>query len=214
MIRKLLIAIPCYDSMRPEFVQSLVALEDRLRRDGVPFEVKIIPGTLVYMARDALARHAVNNDFTHVLWLDADMVFGDSILEDLTMSGKDMVCGLFISRHNPYLSTIFAQLSPEVIRITEFPDEAFRIGACGFACVFMRVEILRDVLNNNNGKCFLPTGRLSEDLAFCERARCQGYEIWCEPTARVGHVGPVVIWPEDGERLRGDIQELDGKKLD
>lgn len=214
MIRKLLIAIPCYDSMRPEFVQSLVALEDRLRRDGIPFEVKILAGTMVHMARDALARHAVNNDFTHVLWLDSDMVFGDSILEDLTMCGKDMVCGLFISRHNPYLSTLFSKLTPEVVRVTEYPEEAFRICACGFACVFMRVEILRDVLNNNNGKCFLPTPRFSEDIAFCDRATQQGYEIWCEPTARVGHIGPVVIWPEDGERLRGEIHELEGKKLD
>ena len=214
MIRKLLIAIPCYDTMRPEFVQSLTALMERLHRDGIPFEVKIIPGTLVYMARDALARHAVNNEFTHVLWLDCDMVFGDSILEDLMMCGKDMVCGLFISRHNPYLPTIFWSVSPEVKRVTEIPADTFQIGDCGFACVFMKTEILRSVINNNNGKCFLPTPKLSEDLAFCERAKGQGYEIWCEPTARVGHVGPITIWPEDGERFRGDIQELEGKKLE
>ena len=44
MIRKLLIAIPCYDTMRAEFVQSLTALMERLHRDGIPFEVKIITG--------------------------------------------------------------------------------------------------------------------------------------------------------------------------
>lgn len=214
MIRKLLIAIPCYDTMRPEFVISLTDLMERLHRDGIPFEVKIIAGTLVYAARDALAKHAVNNEFSHVLWLDCDMVFGDSILDDLMMCGKDMVCGRFISRHNPYLPTIFASLTPEVKRITEIPDDTFRIYACGFACVLMRVEILKDVMVNNNGKCFLPTARLSEDLAFCHRANGQGYEIWCEPTARVGHVGPVTIWPEDGERFRGEIQELEGKKLE
>ena len=45
MIRKLLIAIPCYDTMRAEFVQSLTALMERLHRDGIPFEVKIITGS-------------------------------------------------------------------------------------------------------------------------------------------------------------------------
>ena len=211
---KLLIAIPCYDTMRPEFVTSLTDLMERLHRDDVPFEVKIIQGTLVYMARDALARHAVNNEFTHVLWLDCDMVFGNSIVEDLMMCGKDMVCGNFVSRHNPYLRTIFSSLTPEVNRITDIPDDTFRIYACGFACVLMKTEILRTVMINNNGKCFLPTARLSEDLAFCQRANGQGFEIWCEPTARVGHVGPVTIWPEDGERFRGDILELEGKKLE
>lgn len=214
MIRKLLIAIPCYDTLRPEFVQSLVNLMARLTRDRVPYEVKIITGTMVHAARDALAKHAVNNEFTHALWLDADMVFADNILEDLTMCGKDMVCGRFLSRHNPYLPTIFSSVTPEVNRISEYPDEAFRIGACGFACVFMRVEILRDVLNNNSGKCFLPTANMSEDLAFCERAKGAGYEIWCEPTARVGHVGNITIWPEDGERFRGQIHGLEGKKLE
>ena len=34
-----------------------------------------ITGTLVYAARDKIACHAINNEFTHVLWFDSDMVF-------------------------------------------------------------------------------------------------------------------------------------------
>jgi hypothetical protein len=75
------------------------------------------------------------------------------------------------------------------------------------------VQALGDVMNNNHGTCFLPTNRASEDLAFCQRATGLGYEIWCEPTARVGHIGAVAIWPEDGKRFRGDIQGLEGKTL-
>ena len=217
MIKKLLIAIPCYDVMRAEFVQSLVALMNRLTADKVWYEVKIISGTVVHTARDHLAKHAVNNGFSHVLWLDDDMVFGDSILEDLTISGKtdQIICGKFISRHNPYLPTIFKRIEPTVDRFDEDynPGEAFRIGACGFACVLTPVQALGDVLNNNHGTCFLPTSRASEDMAFCLRATGLGYEIWCEPTARVGHVGAVTIWPEDGKRIRGDIQGLEGKTL-
>ena len=214
MIKKLLIAIPCYDTMRPEFVQSLTALMMRLTRDGIPYEVKILAGTLVYMARDALARHAIHNNFSHVLWLDCDMVFQDSIVDDLMISGeKDMVCGLFLSRHNPYLLTIFSQMNPTVERVTKVKDDTFRIAACGFACVLTPVQCLGDVLNNNNGHAFLPMPRSSEDLSFCLRATGLGYEIWCEPTARVGHVGAVVIWPEDGKRIRGEIQGMEGKTL-
>lgn len=217
LINKLLIAVPCYDTVRAEFLQSLLGLMERLRRDGVRFEVKVISGTLVYTARDNLAKHAVNNGFSHVLWFDADMVFDDSILEDLTVSGKtdQILCGRFISRHNPYLPTIFRKIAPTVERVEEdrIPDETFRIGACGFACVLTPVHILSDVLTNCGGKAFLPTGQASEDLAFCQRAVSLGYEIWCEPTARVGHVGAVTIWPEDGKRMRGDIHGLEGKTL-
>ena len=208
-MEKLLVAIPVYDSIRPEFVQSLLALEQRLQRDGIRYEVKIIAGTLVYMARDNLAKHAVNNGFSHVLWLDCDMVFGDGILDDLMTCGKDVVCGRFISRHSPYLSTLFSSLDP-VMRQDDFPDDPFRIAGCGFACVLTSVQALRDVLFSTHGQCFVPTPRLSEDLAFCERVRKLGYEIWCEPTARVGHVGTLTIWPEDGEKLRKDILGIEG----
>ena len=60
---KLLIAVPSYETMRVEFVRSLVELEDQLRASGVWYEVKIISGTLVHIARDRLASHAINNGF-------------------------------------------------------------------------------------------------------------------------------------------------------
>lgn len=214
MIQKLLIAIPSYDTMRAEFVQSLTALMQRLNREGQAYEVKILTGTLVHVARDHLARHAINNGFSHVLWIDSDMVFQDSIVDDLAMSGKDMVCGSFISRHSPFLNVVFSRLEPNAERITDMPDDLFRIAGCGFGCVFMKTQVLGDVMNGNGGRCFLPTQKLGEDLAFCQRAVGCGYEIWCEPTARLGHIGAVPIWPEDAERMRGEIQELNGKKLE
>ena len=217
MIKKLLIAVPCYDVMRAEFVQSLLRLMSRLNREKVWFEVKIISGTVAHTARDNLAKHAVTGGFSHVLWFDDDMVFEDNILEDLTISGKtdQIICGRFVSRHNPYLPTIFSRADAQWDRFDEdhIPEDTFRIAACGFACVLTPVQCLGDVLNNNGGTCFLPMKNCSEDLSFCKRATGLGYEIWCEPTARVGHVGAVVIWPEDGKRIRGEIQGLEGKTL-
>ena len=210
---KLLIAIPSYEGLQPEFVRSLTELESQLREDNVWFEIKIISGTLVHTARDRLAQHAVKHHFDEVLWIDDDMVFDCHLYEDLKMCGKDMVCGLFVSRHFPYVSCLFRSLMP-VERISVYPDEAFKVAGCGFGCVLMKTQILADVMNNNGGKCFVPDQKLGEDVAFCQRAANLGYEIWCEPTARVWHVGRIVIWPEDVERLQGDIQGLDGKPIE
>ena len=210
---KLLIAIPSYEGLQPEFVRSLTVLEQKLRDDNVWFEVKIIPGTLVHIARDRLAKHAVNNGFDEVLWIDDDMVFDSHLYEDLKMCGKDMVCGLFVSRHYPYVSCLFKSILP-VERINEYPDEAFRVAGCGFGCVLMKTQILKDVMVSHDGKCFVPDQKLGEDCAFCYRATGLGHEIWCEPTARVGHVAKIVIWPEDVERFRGNIQGLEGKTIE
>ena len=210
---KLLIAIPSYEGLQPEFVRSLTELESQLRADNVWFEIKIISGTLVHTARDRLAQHAVKHHFDEVLWIDDDMVFDCHLYEDLKMCGKDMVCGLFVSRHFPYVSCLFRSLIP-VERISVYPDEAFKVAGCGFGCVLMKTQLLADVMNNNGGKCFVPDQKLGEDVEFCQRATNLGYEIWCEPTARVGHVGRIVIWPEDVERLQGSIQGLDGKPIE
>ena len=123
---KLLIAVPAYESLSDA---------------GVRYEVKIISGTLVHIARDRLASHAINNGFDEVLWIDSDMVFDGHIYEDLKMVNRDIVCGWFISRHYPYVSCLFSSLSP-VERINEIPGEAFRVKACGFGCVLMKTVVL------------------------------------------------------------------------
>ena len=136
---KLLIAIPSFDTMRVEFVRSLMGLMAKLNADGIYYEVKILDGTLVHVARDRLAKHAVNNEFTEVLWIDADMVFAPEIYEDLSMHGKDMVCGTFISRHSPYVSCLFKTLIPPE-RVTEYGDDLFQVAGCGFGCVWMKTD--------------------------------------------------------------------------
>ncbi|MBR2855124.1 MAG: hypothetical protein IKE81_12445, partial [Clostridia bacterium] len=55
----------------------------------------------MYYARNRLANKAINENYTHVLWLDSDMVFDEQIVDDLAEVGKDMVCGAFVSRRPP-----------------------------------------------------------------------------------------------------------------
>ena len=202
---KLLIAVPTLDFLHFEFVQSLTDLIMRLNREGVNFEVKYINGTLVYIARNKIVSHALENDFTHVLWFDSDMVFQDSILDDLMFSGKDFVCGRFNARRRPYVSCQFSKLVP-LERVENYPTDTFQIAGCGFGCVLTSVEILRQVQNTYN-TCFLPMMGFGEDLAFCVRATDVGFKIYCEPTAVVGHIAHIPIYPEDHERCMAEYMK-------
>ena len=86
---RLLIAVPCMDYVHADFMKSLTKLTNHLQREGINHEVEIVPGTLIYYARDKLACKAVNENFTHLLFLDSDMVFDTNIVETLTFCGKD-----------------------------------------------------------------------------------------------------------------------------
>lgn len=203
---KLLIAIPSLDFVHIDFVDSLQKLICRLKDDNVDFDVKILTGTLVYAARDKLSLHAIQGDYTHVLWLDADMVFQETLLDDLMFSGKDFVTGICHSRRRPFVSCVFKSLVT-CERFEEYPKDVFQIAGCGFACVLMKTDVLRDVQTSFR-TCFLPDRSLGEDLAFCDRATFCGYKLYADPTVRVGHIAHMAIYEEDHLRYMSEIGGL------
>lgn len=202
---KLLVAVPTVDYVSAEFMKCLCGLIKKLASDGVDFDYEIIAGTLVYWARNRLAKRAIDNGFTHVLWLDSDMTFKDDIVDDLLFCGKDMVCGAFVSRKPPYGPCVYTDISDpaDMIKVENFGTEPFRVDGCGFATVLTSVELLKAVWDKFD-TCFRPTEKYGEDLAFCDRVKEMGREIWCEPTVRPGHIAHVPVYA--GEHLFGGGQ--------
>ena len=205
---KLLIAIPCMDTVPVAFMQSLLKLTQKLTADGVDYTVGIESGTLVYMARDRLAGRAVNQKYTHVLWIDSDMVFEPEIVEDLQFSGKDIVTGIAHGRRKPFVSCLFKNIDLdhlELWQLEDYPKETFEVAGCGMACCLMSTEVIKQVMINH-GTAFNPIPRYGEDLSFCKRAKEMGFRIWAEPTVRLGHIAHIAVYPDDVPRYRDEIQ--------
>lgn len=197
---KLLIAIPTLDYIHVDFMKCLLKLTEQLKDERIDYEVKIISGTLVYLAREELASYAIGYEFTHVLWIDSDMIFNAELFDDLYDVGKGFVTGIFHARRPGHQSCIFKSLNPpERYKWDEYPSTPFKIKACGMASTMVATDILKAV-RDHFGNCFTPAYNLGEDLAFCHRANELGFDIWAEPCARVGHIGHLVIYPEDEGR--------------
>jgi hypothetical protein len=195
---KLLVAVPTTDFVHVEFMKCLVDLSIKLQKDGVDFQVKPLGGTLVYVARARLAHYAMNEGFTHVLWLDSDMTFGPDIVDDLLFCGKDMVCGAFVMRRPQWGPCVYTSINEDgsLEKVREFGTEPFRVAGCGFATVLTKVDLLKAVYNVF-GTTFKPMDHLAEDLAFCWRVNEIGGEIWCEPTVRPGHIAHIPVYAGD-----------------
>lgn len=203
---KLLIGVPSTDFLHVEFVKSLFGLVDKLKKDKIDFTLHFETGTLVYCARDTIACKAINEGYTHVLWLDSDMVFTPDLLDDLMFCGKPFVCGIFHSRRKGYHSALFKNLALDHLeRFEEYPSEAFEVAGCGFAGVLIETSILREV-QHQNSTCFLPMMRYGEDLAFCLRAKALGHKIYAEPSAVMGHIGHITIYPEDHFKWKAEVE--------
>jgi len=191
---KLLIAVPTTDYVHADFVKSLAKLQMELGRRRIDYDVEIQSGTLVYIARTRLANKAINEKYTHVLWLDSDMTFTEHVVEDLMDCGKEMVCGAFVSRRPPYGPCIYSSIKKnEIEKVKDFGMKPFRVDGCGFACVLTAVDLLQAV-TQKFGTTFQPTEYYGEDLAFCWRVGQIGREIWCEPTVRPGHIAHVPVY--------------------
>lgn len=210
---RLLIGIPTLDFVHVEFMRCLTALLMRLKDDGIEFDLDIESGTLVYFARERIAHKAINEHYTHVLWLDSDMVFKPSILDDLMFSGKDFVTGIYHARRKGYASCIFKTINLDegIERFDKYPNETFQIQGCGFGCVLTSAEMLSSVCLHF-GTCFTPLPSLGEDIAFCKRAQDLGYKLWCEPSVVCGHIGHITIYPEDHELWKTTISNYDEVK--
>ena len=193
---KLMIAIPTIDYVHYVFCRCLGDLIRHLDAAGVNFDVRWWGNTLVHHARDGLTREAVVGGYTHMLWLDADMIFPETIVEDLAESGHYFVTGVYHARRPPHRSCVFTRLVPNVERPgPEYGQEPFRIAGCGFGCVLVEVDLMRRV-DFHTGQLFMPDSAFGEDLAFCQRATGLGYELWCDPRVVCGHIGQMAVYQE------------------
>lgn len=193
---KILIAVPSMDTVAASFAESLANL-----RKGDDCEVQFVQSSLVYDSRNNLAGYAISANFDAVLWLDADMIFPPDLLEKLCAdieTGKDIVSGLCFCRRFPYAPVVYKRLELEGEKpindsYVDYPeDEMFRVEGCGFGVVMTKTDVLRKISEQYH-TVFSPLPHFGEDLSFCLRARECGYEIWCDPTVPIGHVGYINV---------------------
>lgn len=194
---KIFIAVPSMDTVPALFCQSLALLQ-RAGDTTIGFEV----GSLVYNARNNLARQAVKSEADWVLWLDSDMVFGPDLLQRMlkvcTENNIDFLTALCFRRKPPYTPTLFDRLEKtdkgaSYTALMSVPEGRFQVGGCGFAGVLMSMDVLLSVMAKFNGRMFEPIDGFGEDVAFCWRARQCGYDIWCDSDIELGHVGNFVV---------------------
>lgn len=194
---KVFIAIPSMDTLPALFCQSLALLQ-RAGDTMVGFEV----GSLVYNARNNLARQAIKAEADWVLWLDSDMVFAPDLLQRMltvcTENKIDFLTGLCFRRKPPYTPCLFDRLEKigrgaSYTSLMSVPDGRFQVGGCGFAGVLLSTDVLMSVAAKFDGRMFDPMDGFGEDVAFCWRARQCGYDIWCDSSIELGHVGQCIV---------------------
>ena len=202
---KTLIAIPCMDMVHTNFMKSLI----QMKRVGES-RFSISCSSLVYDARNTLARQAIAEGFDRMLWLDSDMDFNPDLLEQLSADmdeGLDLVSGLYFKRKAPIMPVLYKEVgyyhspqdesvTPVAIPFEDYPrDSLFEVSGVGFGGCLVSVDLVKRV-TEKYGLPFSPILGFGEDLSFCVRARDIGAKLWCDSRVKMGHVGYGVISEE------------------
>ena len=220
---KTLIAIPCFDMVHTEFMQSIVALE---KPENTSFTV--VKNTLISFARNTIARNAIEAGFDRVMWFDSDMNIPRNALMKLTEDmdkhpGIDMVTGLYFTRKPPIKPVLYSnlfweekdgQINAGAEHYFFYPEGLTPISGCGFGCCLTSVALLKKVWQTEGKPPFQEMQGFGEDLSFCQRViRCGG-SMWADTSVKCGHVG-VMEYNEQYYKAQGiDMFEDDGRKQD
>jgi hypothetical protein len=189
---KLAICVPARDTVHAGFAKALANLAAQLQKDGIDYEILINLGSVIPQQRNTLVQEAQQINATHTLWLDSDMYFPASTVNQLLKHKKPIVAATYSTRVKPLRSVAFVDRNDLDIRLTSNAGlhEVFGVG---MGCMLVDIEVYRYVqrpwfqyLYNRD------TQDLSgEDIWFCQCARDAGYEIYVDAdlSNNVAHFG-------------------------
>lgn len=195
------VAIPCMDQVPTEFMKNLLALKPQR---GTAYGITV--ATLIYDARNILAKAVFETECDRVMWFDSDMIFDTDIMDRLSADideGRDFVTALYFTRKNPIKPVIFKNSGYKVLPdgmkesyagfYDDYPrDDIFEIDSAGFGACMMTKKLLEEVYSNY-GAPFAPMPGFGEDISFCKRCKDMGAKLYCDSKIRAGHIANMVV---------------------
>lgn len=210
---RVLVAI-CHnlDSVNREVTQSLIALGwgNRVERAKAAHGIETIDmawftrGPRVDALRDMALTAAMADGFTHVLFLDADMLHPDDLFLQILkhVSVEAIVSGFYTQRRMPYGPVALRDGKPHesgtytVYRVddgyTNVDERGLREEeVVGMGCCLVPLSLVEQLgprpwfeyRNNAEG-----WPEISEDVPFCEKIRAAGGRIYLDPAIKCGHL--------------------------
>ena len=179
-------------SVRSSTMLSLLGIIFETR--NTLFHVIERQGCYIEENRTWIVREAQRANCSHLLFLDSDIVCPPDTLTRMLASKKLIVGANYNERRLPLSSTVkFSDGNGQLIAmpVERIPHTLFSCAAVATGCLLTKMSVFEHVPSpwfkceyNDDG-----TLRTGEDVFFCAHAKEAGFEVWCDPTLVVRHVG-------------------------
>jgi hypothetical protein len=146
-----------------------------------------------------------------IWFIDDDHAFSPDLLLRLLAHNVDIVAPVCLRRVQPFLPV--ACIDADFLDLDGYGSDGLveveHTGSSGML-------ISRRVIEHVDAPWFTLHNGISEDVAFCRKARAAGFDIHVDLGARLGHITTAVIWPAwdaDRERWLTGFTVADGAQL-
>lgn len=190
--QKVAVAIVTNRQVKAKTVESLMNLASYSKHQVLP--IIATEGYTIAENRNYCVYQALKHGCTHLLFIDDDMTFPAHTLDSLLEHNKPVVGVYSYSRKLPLSPTIKFKGLPPVER----PNEPFECEQVGMGVALIDCLVFQTLKAPWFKFETSPTGFTieGEDGHFCNAARDNGLEIWCDPTIPIGHIGDYEYGPE------------------
>lgn len=187
---KIAIAIPNMGTLKTFTVTSII---DIIALEKTPLVFSFPSHTYTHEARRICVEEAQAAKCSHIFFLDSDMMVRGDIIQKLAEHNKAIVGANYNERRLPYRSTVkFRENGITVPKdAKDIPNHLFKCYAVATGCLLIDMKVFEKVETPWFFYSALPNGRIDygDDVWFCEQAHKAGYDVWCDPTIDIRHIG-------------------------
>jgi hypothetical protein len=177
--------------------------------------IATIPRMITHEARNAFAKQAIEEGYTHLAMIDSDHTFDKDVIHQLLLFQKDIIGVRAYKRTSPHYPCIFVKnpnlSDKDAMVFVDAVDNGVMIAdAIGFGLVLIKVDVFKKMTYP-----YFYFNKLGEDLNFCKQATEAGYKIYVNTDIEIGHVSQKIIRRADylTELENGTIRQFDKDML-
>jgi len=214
----ILFNLPNRGSINTECFKGFMSFAEFAIDNGITYDIEFLTGcSIISLGRSIMFSKALNDPlWTHMMWIDDDVGWKPEDIMTLLIHDKDIIGGSYPKREYPiqathtplskgykdekleeikYLPTGFMMLSRKVCEdmAKHYSHLEFKFGDIEppqewpyydvFGCFAYHDPDRPEVAKGTNGYY------LTEDYAFCQRARDIGYSIYLSKKINLSHTG-------------------------
>lgn len=201
-----------------KFLDSFIDTLHYCNQNNIPHNVSRAESAVVYFVRNKVLGGDVlrgkdqipfNNklNYSHLMWIDHDIVFSPEQFQILLNHDKDIVSGIYMMSDNIHYATVEKWDEKFFLKNGYFPfltqkdiegyKDLMEVDYTGLGFMLIKKGVFEAIKYPWFRPIFYEIGAAydfsSEDVSFCKLAKEKGFNIYIDPQIRVGHEKRIVL---------------------